>query len=87
MILHEEKNPKHDAIDFVMHRFIHMVQQTHYHLSQWGSGSLAEMSVFESKYKEGLTVSAIAIEVMKNVFSLYFLFFVKVLMLLFLLIY
>jgi hypothetical protein len=52
-----------------------------------GSGSLAEMSVFESKYKEGLTVSAIAIEVMKNVFSLYFLFFVKVLMLLFLLIY
>ena len=42
-----------------------------------GSGSLAAMSVFEAKYKEGLTVSATAFEVMKNVFSLYFLFLLK----------
>ncbi|XP_021312786.1 uncharacterized protein LOC110433935 [Sorghum bicolor] len=33
---------------------IHMVQQTHCHLSQWVR-SLAAMSVFEAKYKEGLT--------------------------------
>lgn len=36
-----------------------------------GSGSLAAMSVFEAKYNEGLTVSAIAVEVTKNVYFLY----------------
>jgi hypothetical protein len=53
MILHEEKNPKHDAIDFVMHRFIHLVQQTHYHLSQWVLGPLLQCLFLNQSTKKG----------------------------------
>ncbi|KAG2595149.1 hypothetical protein PVAP13_5KG523000 [Panicum virgatum] len=42
------------VLDHIYTRFIHMVPQT-LPFATMGSGSLAAMSVFESKYKEGLT--------------------------------
>ncbi|RCV25040.1 hypothetical protein SETIT_5G134700v2 [Setaria italica] len=53
-LIHHKERFKYGIVDFVTHRSIHMAQQT-LPFAAMGSGSLAAMSVSESKYKEGLT--------------------------------